>query len=244
MANLLIDIGNTSGKFSYMKGDDFSEIYYWNTRNEKDLFNLIDKTSLEKINIIVLSNVRLVSDSFEDILRSHCNKLIIVNSYMDYPYKKLYNKYKTLGADRIAVLIGADYLFPHKNKIIFDFGTAITIDFLDKNGTYLGGNISLGLHSRVVATHQLTSLLPEIKINNNVRDIGISTDSAIESGIVLGIMFEVNGYIEKYPDYQVIFSGGDAFYFADKMKNTIFVSCNLVLMGLSRIVKSEIEKNK
>lgn len=244
MVNLLIDIGNTSGKFSYMNKEDFSEIYYWKTRDEKDLFNLIDKTSQDEINIIVLSNVRKVSDSFEDKLKFICKKLIVVDAYMDYPYKKLYDKYKTLGADRIAVLIGADYLFPNKNKIIFDFGTAITIDFLNKNGRYLGGNISLGLHSRVVATHQLTSLLPEIKINDNVRDIGISTDSAIESGIVLGIMFEVKGYIEKYPDYQIIFSGGDAFYFADKMKNTIFVSCNLVLMGLSRIVKSEIEKNK
>ena len=33
----------------------------------------------------------------------------------------------------------------------------------------------------------------------------------------------------------VIFTGGDANYFAKRMKNSIFVVCNLVLMGLSLI---------
>jgi hypothetical protein len=35
----------------------------------------------------------------------------------------------------------------------------------------------------------------------------------------------------------VIFTGGDAIYFAEKLKSSIFVVYNLVLMGLSQIAQ-------
>jgi type III pantothenate kinase len=48
-------------------------------------------------------------------------------------------------------------------------------------------------------------------------------------------MFEIDGYMSRNPENITVFTGGDAIYFAKRMKNSIFVVCNLVLMGLALI---------
>ena len=53
--------------------------------------------------------------------------------------------------------------------------------------------------------------------------------------MITGIMFEIEGYLGRYPENVAVFTGGDAIYFAKRMKNSIFVVCNLVLMGLALI---------
>jgi len=42
---------------------------------------------------------------------------------------------------------------------------------------------------------------------------------------------------KKIDDLCVIFTGGDAKYFAKRIKNTIFANCNLVFCGLDRILE-------
>ena len=78
-------------------------------------------------------------------------------------------------------------------------------------------------------------LIPLIKDIEEFPDFGVTTTTAMTAGVVFGLMFEVEGYINKYPDYTIVFTGGDAFYFAEKMKSAIFVAPNLVLMGLAQI---------
>ena len=55
------------------------------------------------------------------------------------------------------------------------------------------------------------------------------------AGVVFGLIFEVEGYINDKPNSTVIFTGGDAIYFANRLKKTIFVVPNLVLLGLAQI---------
>ena len=57
----------------------------------------------------------------------------------------------------------------------------------------------------------------------------------MESGVISGLLFEIQGYIDRFKENIVVFTGGDAIYFAKRMKNSIFVVCNLVLMGLALI---------
>ena len=68
-----------------------------------------------------------------------------------------------------------------------------------------------------------------------VCSFGTNTAQALEAGVVLGMKFEVEGYINKYPGHTIIFTGGDSFYFAEKLKSPIFVVPNLVLVGLALI---------
>ena len=82
-----------------------------------------------------------------------------------------------------------------------------------------------------------------MNIPSRIPHEGNSVESSIESGVVSGIMFEIEGYTRLRPDNIVIFTGGDAIYFAKKMKNSIFVVCNLVLMGLALITDDYVKKN-
>ena len=113
---------------------------------------------------------------------------------------------------------------------------------LNKKGVFLGGNISLGLTSRFRALNQFTKRLPFIKPVENIPQFGVDTHGAMTAGVVFGLKFEVEGYINQYPDHTIVFTGGDAFYFAEKMKSAIFVTPNLVLMGLAQIADYYVEK--
>ena len=161
----------------------------------------------------------------------------------------------TLGADRIAAALGAAELFPGKDCLIFDFGTAITVDLVTSDRRFMGGNISPGLSLRLRALHEHTGRLPLVSPSAPVRMYGRNTAEAISNGVVLGIMFEVEKYIEnnpqcriiftggdslffaKKPQCRIIFTGGDSLFFAKKLKSPIFVTFNLVLKGLFKIAQ-------
>ena len=70
---------------------------------------------------------------------------------------------------------------------------------------------------------------------------GLATEDAVRLGVMNSLTFEIEGYIarmrEKIDDLCVIFTGGDAKYFAKRIKNTIFANCNLVFCGLDRILE-------
>ena len=69
----------------------------------------------------------------------------------------------------------------------------------------------------------------------NSEVLGHNLQGSMVAGVISGIKFEIEGYIGLYPDNIIVFTGGDAIYFAKRMKNSIFVVCNLVLMGLALI---------
>ena len=55
-------------------------------------------------------------------------------------------------------------------------------------------------------------------------------------------MFEIEGYTRLYPDNILVFTGGDAIYFAKKNKNSIFVIPNLVMIGMAFITCDYVKK--
>ncbi len=71
--------------------------------------------------------------------------------------------------------------------------------------------------------------------------IGSSTAECIESGVLNGIIGEIDYYInrikEEFPVPMIIVTGGDANFFVNKLKNSIFVVQNLVIIGLNRILE-------
>ncbi len=235
MFNLIIDIGNTSSKVAFAQGTTLGKIFrYMGEVKIEEISSLIEH---EKPEITLLSSVKDENPLLLDYLRGISSKLIVLNNKTNIPIKNRYGTPETLGADRLASAVAANSLFPNKELIIFDFGTAMTVDFINKSGEFLGGNISLGLRMRFNAINHYTNKLPLLSTPSCVENIGSYTAGAVESGIILGIMFEIEGYISKYANHTVIFTGGDANYFAEKMKSPIFVVHNLVLMGLAQIAE-------
>ena len=234
MTNLLIDIGNTTCKVAFESEGQLGDIY---RSPGLDVTKFILSVIGEKRpDVVVLSNVREDNVELEKELRKRCGKLVVVNPFMKMPVDISYDFDATeMGSDRLAGAIGALMLFPGKDIIKFDFGTALTIDYITKEGLYLGGNISLGMRSRFRALYEFTKRLPFITPDPEFPPVGVTTTGAMTAVVVFGLIFEVEGYINDKPNSTVIFTGGDAIYFANRLKKTIFVVPNLVLLGLAQI---------
>ena len=125
--------------------------------------------------------------------------------------------------------------------LIVDFGTAVTIDLVTADNTFRGGCISPGMKTRFRALHDYTACLPLCGPTESGELQGLTTEEAIRLGVMNSLTFEIEGYMarmeKKIDDLCVIFTGGDAKYFAKRIKNTIFANCNLVFCGLDRILE-------
>ena len=238
MPNLLVEIGNTALKAAWSDGMTLGKTFRYQGEKMFDfIHSLVEK---EKPAVMVISSTIEVNSTQEEALRSKCGKLII----LDRKHVETISSYSIpeyLSPDRAASVIGARYLFNGKGCIVFDFGTTLTVDITDEEGNYCGGNVSLGCRTRFKALNRYSRTLPLVDTPVNIRETGNSLKSSIESGVISGIMFEIQGYLSLFPEKVVVFTGGDALYFAKRMKNSIFVVCNLVLMGLALIAENYAE---
>jgi type III pantothenate kinase len=168
------------------------------------------------------------------------------NSGTPSPITNNYRTPKTLGLDRLAAAIGARTLFPDKDLLVIDAGTAITFDLVEGKGTFAGGNISPGLRSRFRALHEFTANLPLADEQGKIPLVGQTTEEAIKAGVIHGMVLEMDGMIDlmkkKRPEIQPVLTGGDARFFETRLKNRIFVKFEITLIGLNRILEYNVEK--
>lgn len=168
---------------------------------------------------------------------------ISLDHHTPIPFNNLYESKETLGMDRLAGVAGAWHLKPSQASLVIDMGTAITYDFIDKDGNYEGGGISPGMRLRFKALNAFTAKLPLVKANEKdfpLSLIGKNTVTSIESGVMLGCLAEMEGMIARYRDVEpqtaVFLTGGDAPLFASSVKSQIFANPDLVLVGLNSIL--------
>ena len=242
MNNLLIDIGNGSVKAAFVTGLKIGEIF--THKGDASLEFILSLLKGKKPDYITISNVRKLSPLFFEEVGKRCRRLIVIGENVDIPLENGYNTPERLGPDRLMAAFAASRLFPDRNCMIFDFGTALTIDFVTSGKRFSGGNISPGLESRFRALHDYTQRLPLLEKTEYITGMGRDTEEAIRNGVILGLIFEVESYISGHPGHIVIFTGGDANYFAVRLKNSIFVVLNLVLIGLAHTTNDYVKKEQ
>src|SRR6185436_5882594 len=232
--NLVIDIGNTQTKVAIFDHDKL--IKQW--KDDRSRPFRPTGVQIKEYSHFILSTV---TENSQVELHTTKEKTpdIRLNYTTPLPIKNKYKTPKTLGNDRLANAVGATVIFPQKNVLVIDLGTCIKYDFIDKNKNYFGGAISPGLQMRFSALNHFTAKLPLIKSSKKFTLTGNSTEQSILSGVQNGMILEVNGMIEqykkKYKDLKVILTGGDAPFFADLLKSSIFAAPNLTLQGLNEI---------
>ena len=235
--HLIIDIGNTRIKIAVFNN---SELIYNEVITEKNLLHTAI-VLIEKYNCTsgIISSVGNVKKNEIEEIKSKI-KLIELNSDTKIPFKNNYSTPKTLGVDRIALVSAAVSKFKNKNVLIIDAGTCITYDFVNSFKCYFGGAISPGLKMRYKALNMFTKKLPLIEPNFSIELIGNSTESSIHSGVINGIINEIDGsifdYRKKNRDLTVVLTGGDAKFLSNKLKNSIFANPNFLLEGLNTIL--------
>ncbi|OQX98683.1 MAG: hypothetical protein B6I24_04690 [Bacteroidetes bacterium 4572_128] len=243
--NLIIDAGNTFMKFYVF--DKHKKLIYKNSILNKELENIIffkkNVQNLKKnffIKNLILSSVVNFDNLFLEFIRNNFKKFVFLDAKTNLPIKNLYKTKGSLGKDRIAAVVGGNFIFPNKNILIIDSGTAITFDFINDKSQYLGGNISLGLEMRFKALNFFTKKLPHLSKKNFTKLFGNTSETAIICGVQNSFLFETKTYISnfsrKYKDLKIIFTGGETDFFKENLKMEIFIEKNLVGIGLNEIL--------
>ncbi|MFR7823295.1 MAG: type III pantothenate kinase [Odoribacter splanchnicus] len=106
-------------------------------------------------------------------------------------------------------------------------------NYVSAEGVFLGGNISPGLEMRFNGLHRFTARLPLVTPTETYGGIGQSTEEAIRNGVMSGMLFEVQQYIEcflgQYPEGHVLITGGNA-HFLKTSDTRIFYFVNILVL--------------
>lgn len=242
MNNLVIDIGNTFSKLAIFNNRSLKSIVQVDTLSVSYLSNFLNDNTVDNS---IISSVNTRIDDLEQVLTSKTTYFRFTSSSSS----GITNQYKTpqtLGLDRYAAVIGANFLYPKQNCLVIDAGSCITYDFVDDMNNYWGGSISPGIKMRLKAMNEFTGRLPllEPDIEMNI-EYGYDTNSSMLSGVQKGVIYEaigfINSYSVKWPDLKVVLCGGDVKFFDTELKNSIFAHAlktepKLVLIGLNEVI--------
>ena len=236
--NLTIDIGNTRAKIILF--EETRPVY------EEVLSESLDK-AIERIvsrfhpERCAWCNVGKDEAEITQILKELPCPATQLTGLTNVPIKVHYKSKATLGADRLAAVLGATTLYPDTDLLIIDAGTCITYDLIDAQGNYWGGNISPGLEMRFKALHQFTARLPLVNESGEFPSFGNNTETAIRCGVIQGITYEIEGYVSQlkktYPKLQVFFTGGSQFKFSSPLQEELLYDAYLVARGLNRMIQ-------
>jgi len=237
--NLIIDVGNTLVKYAVFDGkklltDQQSKMEGF-AQKIKAIFEVYPKID----HAIIASVVRLPDKIFK-VLSLFC-PVHLLSQTSKIPFRNSYASPETLGIDRIALATAAFYKYPSSNVLVIDMGTCITYDIINDHGEYLGGAISPGAAMRYRAMHKQTDGLPQLSLSPIMDAIGDTTESSMHSGVVNGITLELEGIISQYDQrfshLTVILTGGNAQFFAKRLKNSIFANSKFLLEGLNYLLE-------
>jgi type III pantothenate kinase len=179
---------------------------------------------------------------------SACKKYFSIEPFILQPGVKTGIKIKyanplEVGADRISEAIAAVHLYPGKNVVTIDFGTATAISLVNTNKEFLGGLIMPGIRLCMESLQNNTAKLPTVKIVKPSGILGASTIESIQAGLYYGQLaaikeitkqFAIEVFAGEKPI--IIGTGGFAHLFAEENVFTKIVP-DMVLEGLLLALK-------
>lgn len=205
---LALDIGNThifGGVFDndklifkfrktskgYLSSDEFG-VFFRNVLRENEI-------SPEKINNTAICSVvpDIMYPVRQSLIKYFNNEPFIIQSGIKTGLNIKYKNPQEVGSDRIANAIAGVHLFPNKNLVIVDLGTATTFCAVSKLKEYLGGIILPGIRISMEALYRETAKLPKVEITKPQELVGKSTIESIQSGLYFGNLFAIKEIMAK-----------------------------------------------
>ncbi|ADB37347.1 type III pantothenate kinase [Spirosoma linguale] len=243
--HLVVDWGNSRLKTGWFAGQDLIEV-----RLYESVEALLDDFIKRPVKQVLVSSTSRPAEEIRSGFTGLDTNVQILDSQTPVPIRKAYDTPATLGADRVAAAVGAVTLFPGQDCLTLDLGTCLTADVVDRESVFQGGLISPGIHMRFRAMHEQTARLPLVDVPIDLAEAwpvltARNTRQAMQSGVLNGLAMEMNGLIENHrrerPGIVVLLCGGDASSFESRLKPPIFVVPELVLIGLNRILRYNVE---
>ena len=234
---LVLDIGNTNTKYGYFEANALKESGKCSDWSMNEWASFHQKAPFTTV---LVGSVGASTKQILSLLPQSCD-VAFIDDTTKYPFTTAYDDINTLGIDRGAALSGAMATHPNTPVLVIDAGSCITYDFMDANGHHAGGAISPGRAMRYGALHMFTANLPLLDPTDVVPAIGTSTSSSMSMGVEAGVISEIHAHIEaftqKFGDFTIILTGGDAQFFGKRLKNSIFAHSKILLEGLNFLLE-------
>ena len=247
MRLLTIDQGNSSAKATVWSGDKEMASQRFFSMTIEDLLPMLEEYGVESC---AYCSVGHTDAKFLETLRRMLDgRLMVLTSSTPVPSRIVYGTRSTLGNDRVAAAVGAAMLFPGSGSLVVDAGTAVTIDVVNADGTFVGGNIAPGIRLRFASLHEATSQLPLVGAEGEVPSFGHDTLTAIRAGVVGGMVSEIaDSFVRASTDYgcrRILLTGNDApllYPLVEKRGLPVTLDSNLVGLGLVHIFRHNQEE--
>lgn len=189
-------------------------------------------------NVIISSVVPKMTHNLTDVIRKRkVARVWVVGDNLKVKIEHKYININRLGSDRLINLYAGVRLFG-KPLLIFDYGTAITCDYVSPRGIFLGGLIIPGPGISFEALVQKTALLPKLKFPMDFKlSLGRDTVSGMKAGILQGYAAMTDGLIERFKkqygkQLRVVATGGYAKTIARHARLIDVADPSLTLRGL------------
>lgn len=212
---LCFDFGNTRLKYAFFDGSKLRETGFI---ADVSLVNISELTSTHTISFVAICSVIEIPDAIIDFLKANFQVHLIAKE--DATVRFSGYDATTLGLDRIILAQACIAEFPGQNSLCICLGTCITYNLISSEGEFVSGAISPGLQMRAKAMAEFTDKLPLVSLKPDFTPCGTDTNSNLNAGVMAGTLFEIDGFIKeaesRFPTLNVILTGGDAGYFAER----------------------------
>lgn len=201
---LALDVGNSQIHGGVFEGERLKAQFRKTSKSgsssdEIGLFlkTILRENEIEPARITQIAVCSVVPD-LDHSLRNACKKYFGMTPFLLAPGVKTglkirYYNPQEVGSDRISNAIAGTQLFPQKNLVIVDFGTATTFDVVSASKEYLGGLILPGLRISMEALESKTAKLPVVEIVAPAQVVGRSPVESIQSGLYYGNLCAMKG---------------------------------------------------
>lgn len=255
---LALDIGNTAVKGGLFDGADLvhvftvstdaddcdaSDVDAWTDALQPHLANIpIRRIGLASV---VPPTAAAVTNALDRLTDAPITR---IRPAMPLPFTLAYETPETLGTDRLAAAAAGWVQYgqsasPPQSILVVDAGTAVTCEVVHRDSIYQGGVIGAGpvLLRRALQTG--TAQLPTVPLSLPAEPVGRSTQSALQSGIMWGLVDNVRGLLDRLagtlPDRpRIVLTGGWCSLLADHLDRVDHTAPHLVLEGI-RILGTE-----
>jgi len=251
---LALDVGNSAVKAGLFSGDELVRVFsvdppdddapdasHWRAA----LISALADATVEHVGLVSVVPAR--TDAVTRALRGVADApLTIVAPGMTLPFTLDYDTPDTLGTDRLAAAAAGWAQYGRdasRSVIVVDAGTAVNYEVVHRNSTYRGGAIGPGAVLMRNALQAGTAQLPDVPLHLPETPVGPSTQAALQSGILWGLIDSVQGITtrlaDRLPDTpHLVLTGGWSNLLIDHLKIEATHAPHLVLRGVRLLAET------
>ena len=177
---LTVVIGNTNTRLAWFRGHRL-------VRSRAVPTAALRHGKLPKRNRATAAAVASVVPEATRVVRAHLRANAGLKPFVVGPRTRAGLRFRyrrqDLGSDRVCAAVGAWHRFPGQDLIVFDFGTATTVNVILREGIFAGGAILPGIRMGLDALAAGTAGLPKLPPARMQSPVQHNTHTAIQAGV-------------------------------------------------------------